>query len=197
MCVSPIRMPHTKEQSFSMRSHLGHGLKLVLTSAMHKGGRCLWCVTFSGFIEVELLQSTTSSAVSKTLTDNGPQFAATEFAAFANKWGFQHVISSSRYPQSNGRPENAVKTVKWLLPKCSETGQSEFWALLDWRNTPTEGLGSSPAQRFFGRCRTQLPMTETLLKPTYDTRADARALEGKWEKQAFYYNRQAHDLPPL
>jgi len=34
-------------------------------------------------------------------------------------------------------------------------------------------------------------------KTQYDTRADARALEGKREKQAFYYNRQAHDLPPL
>ena len=56
----------------------------------------------------------------------------------------------------------AVKTVKWLLSKCSETGQSEFLALLDWQNTPTEGLGSSPALRFFGRrYQTQLPMTET------------------------------------
>ena len=170
------------------------------------------CDYFSGFIEVERLQSTTSSAVSRALralsarygipnvlvTDNGPQFAAAEFATFASKWGFQHVTSSPRYPQSNGKAENAVKTVKRLFSKCSETGQSEFLALLDWRNTPMEGLGSSPAQRFLRRrCRTQLPMTETLLKPAYDTRADARELQGKREKQALYYNQQARDLPPL
>ena len=85
---------------------------------------------------------------------------------FAKKWGFQHITSSPWYPQSNGKVENAVKTIKWLFSKCHETGQSELLALLDWRNTPTEGLGSSPAQRFFGRrCRIQLPMTETLLNP--------------------------------
>ena len=40
-------------------------------------------------------------------------------------------------------------------------------------------------------------MTETLLKPAYNTQADARALQGKREKQALYYNQQAHDLQPL
>ena len=195
MCVLPIRMLHRKKRSFSMRSRPGHGPKLAQTSVTLKGGHCWWCVIISaGSLS---LQSTTSSAVSRALralfaryipnvlvTDNGPQFAAAEFATFASKWGFQHVTSSPRYPQSNGKAENAVKTVKRLFSKCSETGQSEFLALLDWRNTPTEGLGSSPAQRFLGRrCRTQLPMTETLLKPAYDTRADARALQGKREER--------------
>lgn len=170
------------------------------------------CDYFSGFIEVERLHSTTSSAVSKALkilfarygvpntlvTDNGPQFASAEFRAFATKWGFHHVTSSPRYPQSNGKAENAVKTVKRLFSKCRENHQSEYLALLDWRNTPTEGVGSSPAQRFLGRrCRTMLPIAKELLKPEYDTSADDRALQGKREKQAFYYNRQARDLPPI
>ena len=78
------------------------------------------CDYFSGFVEVERLQTTTSNAVSKAtkvlfaryripnilVTDNGPQFAAAEFAAFANRWGFRHVTSSPRYPQSNGKVEN-------------------------------------------------------------------------------------------
>ena len=130
------------------------------------------------------------------MTDNGPQFASTEFVAFSKRWGFQHITSSPHYPQSNGRAENAVKTVKRLLTKCQETRQSEFQALLDWRNTPTEGLGSSPAQRFLGRrCRTLL--TESMLKPAYDTTTDAQALKGKRAKQSYYYDRQAHDLPPI
>ena len=40
-------------------------------------------------------------------------------------------------------------------------------------------------------------MTETLLKPAYDTTADARTLKGKRAKQAHYYNRKARDLPPI
>ena len=177
-------------------------------------GRTLLIVVdyFSGFIEVERLTSTTSTAVSKALkimcarygvpnvlvTDNGPQFDSAEFAAFAAKWGFQHVTSSPRYPQSNGKVENAVKTVKRLFTKCRESHQSEYQALLDWRNTPTEGIGSSPAQRFLGRrCRTLLPTTEALLQPEYNTMADSRALIGKRAKQAYYYNRQARDLPSI
>lgn len=120
---------------------------------------------YSNFIEVEHLNRATTSTVSKALrimfarygvpdvliSDNGPQFASVEFESFARKWGFEHVISSPHYPQSNGKAENAVKTVKRLFSKCKENSRSEFMALLDWRNTPTEGLGSSPAQRFFGR----------------------------------------------
>ena len=120
---------------------------------------------YSNFIEVEHLNRATTSTVSKALrimfarygvpdvliSDNGPQFASVEFESFARKWGFEHVTSSPHYPQSNGKAENAVKTVKRLFSKCKENSRSEFMALLDWRNTPTEGLGSSPAQRFFGR----------------------------------------------
>ena len=88
-----------------MSSQLGHGADLCDAQ-----GRTLLvvCNYFSGLIEVECLQSTTSSAVSKALRvlftdygipnvlamDNGPQFAAAEFATFTNKWGFQQVTSS-------------------------------------------------------------------------------------------------------
>jgi len=98
-------------------------------------GRTLLVVVdyFSGFIEVERLTSTTSTAVSKALkimcvrygvpnvqvTDNEPQFDSAEFEAFAAKWGFQHVTSSPRYPQSNGKVENAVKTVKRSFTKLT------------------------------------------------------------------------------
>ena len=100
------------------------------------------------------------------ITDNGPQFASAEFAVFAKSWMFQHITSSPYHPQSNGKAENAVKTVKRLFTKCHKSGQSEFLALLDWRNTPTEGVGTSPAQRLMGRrCKTLLPVAGTLLQP--------------------------------
>ena len=112
--------------------------------------------------------------------------------------GFEHVTSSPRYPQSNGKAENAVKTVKRLFSKCKETGQSEFLAHLDWRNTPTEGIGTSPAQRFLGRrCKTLLPMTGSLLEPRYPTKDDARAINHQKQRQQHYYDRQVKPLKPI
>ena len=85
------------------------------------------------------------------INDNGSQFASREFKAFAESWCFNHITTSPRYPQSNGKAENAVKTVKGIFEKCKESGVSEFQALLDWRNTPTEGMATSPAPRLMGR----------------------------------------------
>lgn len=142
------------------------------------------CDYYSNYIWVEDITRANAAAISKALkemfarygvpdvlvSDNGPQFASEEFASFAKKWGFEHITSSPHYPQSNGKAKNAVKTVKRLFTKCQESGQSEFLALLDWRNTPTEGLGTSPAQRFLGRrCKTLLPVTGSLLQPDYPT----------------------------
>ena len=61
------------------------------------------------------------------LTDNGLQFASKEFEEFAKSCSFNHTTTSPRYPQSNGKAENAVKR---LFEKCKESGVSEFQALL-------------------------------------------------------------------
>jgi len=139
----------------------------VGTDLCELNGRSLFvvCDYFSNYIEVESLNTTTTQAVCKALkilfarygvpdilvTDNGPQFSSAEFATFTKAWSFEHSTSSPYYPQSNGKAENAVKTVKRLFTKYREAGQSEYLALLDWRNTPTEGIGTSLAQRFLSR----------------------------------------------
>ena len=124
------------------------------------------------------------------VSDNGRQFSSAEFRIFANEWQFQHVTSSPRYPQSNGKVENAVRTVKRLFQKCALSGQSEFRALLDWRNTPSEGIGSSPAQRIMGRrCKTTLPISDALLRPSFCVGKDASALQTQKQRQVRYYNR--------
>ena len=97
------------------------------------------CDYYSNYIEVSRLTRATSSSVIRVLkeifarygvpdtlvTDSGTQFASAEFAVFARTWSFDHVTSSPRYPQSNGKAENAVKTVKQLFTKCRQSGQSE------------------------------------------------------------------------
>ena len=85
------------------------------------------------------------------MSDNGPPFQSGTFEDFATEYGFERVTSSPGYAQSNGKVENAVKTAKQLMKKASESKNDLYLALLDWRNTPTETLNSSPAQRLFGR----------------------------------------------
>ena len=174
-------------------------------------GRTLLVVSdyYSNFIEVENITRANTSGISKALkamfsrygvpdvliSDNGPQFSSEEFSIFARKWGFEHVTSSPHYPQSNGKAENAVKTVKRLFSKCRESGQSEFLALMDWRNTPTEGMSTSPAQRFLGRrCKTLLPITGSLLQPRYPTEQDAQEINKQKQRQQHYYDRHTKPL---
>lgn len=57
------------------------------------------------------------------VTDNG------EFRDFAEKYEFEHRTSSPRYPQSNGKVENAVKIVKNLMRKCVLDKKDPFLAL--------------------------------------------------------------------
>ena len=114
------------------------------------------------------------------VTDNGPQFSSNEFQVFAKSWSFNHVTTSPRYPQSNGKAENSLRTVKRLFEKCKETSVSEFQALLDWQNTPSEGMDTSPAEHLMRRrCRTILPMLESLLRPSYSLHGDVRVLAGR------------------
>ena len=128
------------------------------------------------------------------VTDNRPQFASQEFKEFANKWGFTHMTSSPHYPQSNGKAENAVKTVKRLLTKCKLSGQSEIHALLDWRNTPSESIGTSPAQRFLGR---RCTIISSKLKPEFPTHNNVQAQKKQRSRQQAYHNQRAKELKPI
>ena len=132
------------------------------------------------------------------VSDNGPQFTAGEFEMFATSWGFQHVTASPRYPQSNGKAENAVRTIKSLFDKCTTSGQSEFLALLDWRNTPTEGMTTSPAQRLMGRrCRTLPPASNELFHPRYAIKEEQAEIEKNEARQEQQYNKHTRPLRPL
>ena len=95
------------------------------------------------------------------MSDNGPQYSASQFSKFAKEYGFTHTTSSPKYPQANGAAERAVKTVKELLDKNADP----YLALLDYRSTPLEN-GYSPAQLLMGRnLRTSIPILPRQLTP--------------------------------
>ena len=166
---------------------------------------------YSNFFEVHLLPNTRVTTVVTSLksqfarygipntvrSDNGPQFTATECQQFAREWDFEHITSSPYYAQSNGKVEKAVSTAKRILKKAKADHRDPYLALLDWRNTPTEGLQSSPAQRLMGRrTRTLLPTATSLLMPQL-VKSATRSLTRNRRKQAKYYNKGSRELKQL
>lgn len=87
----------------------------------------------------------------RLITDNGPPLGANDFADFAQYYEFEHITSSPLYRQTNGKLENAVKVAKGIMAKSIASEKYPYLALLNWRNTPTEGLESSPAQLLYSR----------------------------------------------
>ena len=112
-----------------------------------KGAKYLLIVNyFSRCPEVIKMTSTTSAATISLLksvfarhgilevvhSDNGPQYAATEFSEFAKEYGFRHRTSSPKYLQSNGLAEQMVQTIKLSLKQTKDL----FRVLLSYHSTP-------------------------------------------------------------
>ena len=154
---------------------------------------------YSNFWEVDQLPDTKASTVvlklknhfarygcpDQAVSDNGPQFSSDKFDQFAQAWEFEHYTSSQGNSKANSKAESAVKTAKRILWKALDAGTDPYVAILDYRNTPTQGMESSPAQRLMNRrMKTLLLTKKTLLQP-------------RQKEQARYYNREAKDLTPL
>ncbi len=130
---------------------------------------------FSRFIEIAKLSSLGSNAVISHLksimarhgiveilvSDNGPCYCSAEFKKFALTYGFKHITSSPRYPQSNGLAERAVQTIKHMLKKADDP----YLALLAYRTTPLHN-GFSPSELLMGRkLQTTIPVRSENLTP--------------------------------
>ena len=84
------------------------------------------------------------------------EFTASATEDFLKRWNIRHRLSSSYLPQSNGRTEVAVKSVKWLLqsnidPSRSLNTEKFLKAMLQLCNTPNPDCRLSPAQIIFSR----------------------------------------------
>ena len=130
---------------------------------------------YSCFIEIVRLNRTTAEGVilrSKEIYArhgipevvalvNDPQFSSEAYSAFARQFQVESVTSSPHYPQSNGKAEHAVQTVKNLMKKDEDACLD----LLSFRSTPLN-CGFSPSELLISRkLRTNIPMTRELWKP--------------------------------
>jgi len=120
---------------------------------------------YSRYPEVIQLCTTTSAAIVNTLKSifgRYGMFDCTAFKQFSSQYGFYHLTSSPRYPQSNGMVQRAVRTVKGLLRGASDP----HLTLLSFRATPLPWCSLSPAELLFGRkIAIDLPQTAPQLTP--------------------------------
>ena len=133
------------------------------------------------------------------VSDNGPQFASQEFRKFVDCWGIEHVLTSPYHPRSNGKAESAVKTAKTLMAKAAHSGSDLFLMLLEYRNTPTQSLDSSPAQQMICRAiRSRLPSNpSTLQQNPVPIERLGHKMEQAQTRQREAYNRGSKELPAL
>ena len=134
-------------------------------------------------------------------SDGGPQFTS---ADFAQRWGFVHKFSSPRYPQSNGKVEATVKSMKKLI-STSWNGryldhENLCRALLQYRNTPTRKDGLSPAQKLFGHpVQDILPAHRRSFAPEWQhsTKEAEQQTDVTLQSSAKFYNTHAHTLSDI
>lgn len=164
----------------------------------------------SNFFELDQLPDSTSTTVIKRMkshfarhgipdtiiSDNGTQYTSSAFKSFSKQWGFCHETISPGNSQANGAAEAAVKIAKKLMKRSKSAGEDPFISLLNLRNTPTEGLNTSPAQRLLGRrTKSLLPTASAKLVPGYhDPRTETNLKE---KRKMGASNLGGRDLRPL
>ncbi|XP_015779356.1 PREDICTED: uncharacterized protein K02A2.6-like, partial [Acropora digitifera] len=172
--------------------------------------------SYSDYVEVSQLKATTSTALIEffkeqfsrhgipdiLMTDNGPQYTSREFTEFTREWEFKYLTSSPYHSRSNGKSESAfkifvLKVVKNLFKKAIADKKDPWLALLDYRNTPTEGIKSSPCHRLMSRrTRTLVLVTTNLLYPEVVDGVQ-ESLQLRRQKAKSYFDRNAKTLPEL
>lgn len=164
---------------------------------------------FTNFIEVDYLSSTAASQVisklkshfarygipTQLVSDCGPQFTAEEFKRFMKTWGVNHITSSPGHHQSNGKAESAVKVMKTIMYKTVADGADQYMALLEWRNTPRQNTGLSPAEMVFNHSTRSLLPSLSHDKTPYGVVEKKKARRQETVKK--HYDKRARDMPTL
>ncbi len=126
-------------------------------------------------------------------TDGGPHYSSEKFKQFAQEWGFEHIMSSPHFPQSNGFIERAVQTAKSVIRKAEQEGSDPELALQVLRTTPVDHKIPSPAELLHGRkMQSNLPV-----KIHHSNDPVTQQLQHRQDSMKHYHDRKARDLPPL
>ena len=111
----------------------------------------------------------------EVVSDNGPQFIASEFVDFLKQNGVKQTLAAPYHPSSNGAAERTVQTLTQALQKEAERVRRGAPkrslkhqlanCLFQYRNTPHSVTGVTPAELFL-KCK---PCTKfSVLKPNME-----------------------------
>ena len=85
------------------------------------------------------------------VSDNGAQFASSEFKEFSEKNGVTHIRTTPYHSKTNGYAERMVQTLKQRFRASSHIKDIQVRLknfLLSYRNTPHTSTNLSPAEMF-------------------------------------------------
>ena len=122
---------------------------------------------FSKWPEIHEMTSTTTISKLKhifaaqglperIISDNGPQFTATEFKQFCNSRGIVHSTIAPYHPRSNGEVERLVETFKNSVEKANPSTRDQLQEslinfLARYRATPHTVTGQTPSEMLNSR----------------------------------------------
>ena len=132
-------------------------------------------------------------------SDGGPQFTSHEFATFSLEWRVKHNLLSPGYPQSNGKAEAAIKSMKKLIRKSTKHSVLDenklAHALLQYCNTPSRKDKFSPAQKLYGHpIQDKIPAHHRAFAPEWQNKMKIDFKDKYLEQTATYYNGGAAPL---
>ena len=124
--------------------------------------------------------------------DGANNLQSSEITGWLASWGTNVRKSPAYYPQSNGRAEAGVKSLKRIMkgntgPKGSLHTDNIAKALLQYRNTPLQGVNRSPAELALGR---ELRDTLPLPKKRYEINPHWAQVIKQREHSMFQQNNQ-------
>lgn len=111
--------------------------------------------------------------------------------------GNLNILQAHHTTVNQMEKQSAVQIAKKILKKANRDGKDNWKVILDWRNTPTVDMNSSPVQRLMlRRTRTLLPTTKSHLTPRGADNVKEK-IEHKRQKAKYYYDKTAKELQKL
>ncbi|UYV79311.1 K02A2.6-like [Cordylochernes scorpioides] len=158
--------------------------------------RCNKCKKLNHFANLCRSQITNSYKVRQIVGSPEPEMnqefviQSVENTNLTEDWYEEVKIKGKKVNMKLDTAERAVQTAKNLIRKCLDSGQEVELALLNFYNTPRDGL-PSPAQCLFSRrTRTLLPTSTHQLEPEIQ-KGHTQNLRNKRKKQKTHHDKTA------
>lgn len=128
------------------------------------------------------------------ISDNVP-FNSLEFKTFCLDNDIKCSFISPKHSQSNGMVEKSVGIFKKMFKKINYDENKLWYSLLEYRNSPLEGVKLSPAQLLLNRrLKTNIPVSADLLEAEiFDRKKILNQLVLNKERQENQYNKNARE----